>query len=314
MLSTEKTLSLDAMDKYWRRVEPYIAADTEFVASQKIDGLSINLTYVNGVYVQATTSGNGLVGSDKTARVQLIPDVLKTLPVPWSGQISGECFMTDSNFTKLNDLLTLEGSENQKTSRNSTAGLINAGTIKNEVQKLALLSFKVWGVYEKDNADIFGSYSKYTDQLEKARSLGFTPVDYHLFTKSTFDGNKDLEYITGLEYENDGVVYRLNDQEKARQLGVMDDYLNAVTALKPVPAGAITTVTAITWMQGTQELSPIVWYEPVNLGGAICQKVAGHSVKNLIDCGAFPGNKVFITRSGGVIPKLNHVSKASNFS
>ncbi len=313
MVSTEKTLTLDAMDKYWRRVEPVIDENTLFVASQKIDGLSLNLTYDDGILIQATTSGNGLIGSDKTSRAQLIPDIPKILNFKWSGQVSGECFMTDSNFTKLNEILDSEGSERQKTSRNSTSGLINAGSIKNASQKLALLSFKVWGVYEKDNADIFGSYDLYTSQLEKAVELGFTSVDHHLFKKSEFDGQKDLDYIANLEYENDGVVYRLNDQNKARQLGAMDDYLNAVTALKPVPAGAITTVTKITWMQGTQELSPIVWYEPVNLGGAICQKTAGHSVKNLIDCAAFPGNKVFITRSGGVIPKLNHVSKAANY-
>lgn len=313
MFSTEKTLTLDAMDKYWRRVDPVINENTLFVGSQKIDGLSLNLTYEDGMLIQATTSGNGLVGSDKTERVQMIPDVLKILNLKWSGQVSGECFMTDANFSKLNDLLDSEGSERQKTSRNSTSGLINAGTIKNAPKKLELLSFKVWGVYEKNNADQFGSYATYVEQLQKAEMLGFKPVDYWTFTKSEFNGQKDLDYIAELEYENDGVVYRLNDQEKARQLGVMDDYLNAVTALKPVPAGAVTTVTKITWMQGTQELSPIVWYEPVNLGGAICQKTAGHSVKNLIDCGAFPGNKVFITRSGGVIPKLNHVSKADNY-
>ena len=313
MLSTEKTLTLDAMDKYWRRVDPVITASDLFVGSQKIDGLSINLTYENGNLVKASTSGDGLIGSEKTSRVSLIPDVLETLNSEWSGQISGECFMTDDNFTKLNEMLLSEGSKQQKTSRNSTSGLINAGTVKNEAQKMALLSFKVWGVYEKGSADVFGSYSTYVEQLEKAKSLGFNPVDYWTFTKENFNGQKDLDYIAELEYENDGIVYRLNDQEKARALGAMDDYLNAVTALKPIPAGAITTVTNITWMQGTQELSPIVWYEPVNLGGAICQKVAGHSVKNLIDCGAFPGNKVFITRSGGVIPKLNNVSKAANY-
>ena len=313
MFSTEKTLTLDAMDKYWRRIGAYLESTSEIVGSQKIDGLSINLTYEQGVLVRATTSGNGLVGSDKTERVKYIPDVLKELSQKWSGQVSGECFMTDTNFTKLNEILAQEGSEQQKTSRNSTAGLINAGTIKNIEQKMALLSFKVWGVYEKGNADVFGSYDFYTDQLHKAEELGFVPVSYWVFRKCEFDGQKDLDYIAELEYENDGVVYRLNRQDHARQLGVMDDYLNAVTALKPIPAGAITTVTKITWMQGTQELSPIVWYEPVNLGGAICQKTAGHSVKNLIDCGAFPGNQVFITRSGGVIPKLNNVSKAANY-
>ena len=313
MFSTEKTLTLDAMEKYWRRVEPFIDNSTEFVGSQKIDGLSINLTYEDGVLMRATTSGNGVVGSDKTDRVRLIPDILKILPVVWSGQVSGECFMTDSNFTKLNEILDSEGSERQKTSRNSTSGLINAKNIKNADRKLALLSFKVWGIYEKGNADLYGSYAKYTDQLSKAKELGFNPVDNWVFTKDKFNGESDLSKIAELDYENDGVVYRINDQGKLRQLGAMDDYLNGVTALKPIPAGAITTVTKITWMQGTQELSPIVWYEPVNLGGAICQKTAGHSIKNLIDCAAFPGNKVFITRSGGVIPKLNHVSKASNY-
>ena len=313
MFSTEKTLSIDEMGKFWRRLDPVLTSSDLIVGSQKIDGLSINLTYENGILVKATTSGDGLVGSDKTDRCKLIPDVLKTLNSEWSGQISGECFMTDANFTALNQLLAEEGSKQQKTSRNSTSGLINAGTLKNAERKMALLSFKCWGVYEKGDSDFFGSYPTYTEQLEKAKALGFTPVDYWTFKKEDFNGQKDLDYIAELEYENDGVVYRLNDQAKARDLGAMDDYLNAVTALKPIPDGAVTTVTKITWMQGSQELSPIVWYEPVNLGGAICQKTAGHSVKNLIDCAAFPGNQVFITRSGGVIPKLNHVSKAENF-
>ena len=94
MLSTEKTLTLDAMDKYWRRVDPVITASDLFVGSQKIDGLSINLTYENGNLVKASTSGDGLIGSEKTSRVSLIPDVLETLNSEWSGQISGECFMT----------------------------------------------------------------------------------------------------------------------------------------------------------------------------------------------------------------------------
>lgn len=314
MFSTEKTLEVSDMDKYWRRINPVASSTDEIVESQKIDGLSLNLTYVLGKLVQATTSGDGFVGSDKTAKTKMMKKIPQELPEQWSGQISGEAHLTDSSFAELNQILAEEGADLQKTSRNSAAGLINSENLSQAEKKLALMDFRVWGVYEEGKSDMFGSYAKYSDQLEKARALGFIPVAYTIISKATFDGDKALEWLTTFDFECDGLVYRLNDNEKARELGTADDYINAATALKPIPEGALTTVTKITWQMGSKELSPVVWYEPVVLGGATCEKASGHSVKNLIDLEAYPGQQIFVTRQGGVIPKVNHRSKAANYS
>lgn len=309
MVSTEKTLEISEMDRYWRRLNPIYTKDLEIVESLKIDGLSINLTYLDGKLVRATTSGNGEVGSDKTAKAYMM-SIPKELPEAWSGQISGEAHMTDANFGRLNEILREEGAEEQKTTRNSTAGLINSENLTRAAEKLQLLDFKVWGVYEDEKSTMWGSYQKYTDQLEKARQLGFTPVEYRLVTRDTWNGEEGLARLSDVEYECDGLVYRVNDNAKAESLGAADDYLNAVTALKPVPEGALTTVTAITWEVGSKEITPTIHYEPITLGGAVCTKVAGHSLKNLIALEAFVGNRIYIQRSGGVVPRGYHRNKA----
>ena len=161
---------------------------------------------------------------------------------------------------------------------------------------------------------MYGSYPTYSEQLEKARELGFEPVEYHIVSQRTFDGEKAFNWLSEFDYECDGIVYRLNSNEKARALGAADDFINAAVALKPVPEGALTTVTNITWEVGSREITPTVHYEKVVLGGATCSKTSGHSVKNLIACEASIGNQIFVVRSGGVIPKMYHKSKAEAFS
>ena len=96
---------------------------------------SLNLTYVLGKLVQATTSGDGFVGSDKTAKTKMMTKIPQELPEQWSGQISGEAHLTDSSFAELNEILAAEGSDLQKTSRNSAAGLINSENLTNPEKK-----------------------------------------------------------------------------------------------------------------------------------------------------------------------------------
>ena len=302
MFSTDKSMTVEALTSYRNRIG---ANARDIVVSTKVDGLAVSIEYKDGVLVQAVTRGNGLIGQDVTAKIKMIPSIPNTLAMPFTGRVRGECFMTYTNFDKLNAVLVRHGEAVQSNPRNSTAALLNAKNIKNASKKLALASFEAYGVYE-DGADEYGSYGTYTEQLAKAEALGFKAVPAKMIESvEAFEPDGFKALLDSLDHPCDGVVLRVNDNNKARALGTGRNYLNAVTAFKYAPEIAIGVVKEIEWSAGTREISPVVILEnPVELDGAQITRIMGHTVKNLIDMGAAPGCEVAVVRSGGVIPKL----------
>lgn len=307
MFSTDKSLSIQEMVPFWNRVQ----GATEYVASNKVDGLATNLVYENGKLVMACTRGNGTVGRIFTQKALKMQD--KRLPKRasgFSGKVRGEVYLTDADFEKLNAILLEEGSEPQDNCRNSAAGLINSGLaeMKNASKKLQLLSFRAYGVYDDEDptTDIFGSYENYSEQLDKAKQMGFETVEYTIFrTREQVEIflQSAKEWLKHLGFPNDGIVIRVNNQEFARKKGAAKKYLNAVTAFKFAPEMALATVKDIIWQQGSTEYTPVIIIEPTELAGAVINRVGGHSVKNLIELEAYPGNKIALVRSGEVIPR-----------
>lgn len=308
MYSTDKSLTPDELSTYWNRT----AGTDEYIYSQKIDGLAVDLTYRDGVLHTASTRGDGYIGRLFTSKIQYmtcIPSVLKDNS--FNGKVRGEIFLTDAAFEKLNALLEAAEEETQSNCRNSASGLINAATIKNPEGKLGLLNFRAYGVYDDTDplTDDWGSYELYSQQLEKARDLGFIPVDYFVF-HSRYDLKLDeMEtWLKAYDFPNDGIVLRVNNNANARKMGTGSKYLNAVTAYKFKPERVLVKVVDIEFSLGSREIVPVIKIEPVDLDGARITSVGGHSVKNLIDLEAAPGNYIAIERSGGVIPRAYHRS------
>lgn len=309
MYSTDKSLTPEELQPYWNRT----AGAKLYVRSQKVDGLAVDLTYKKGVLLSATTRGNGLVGSIFTSKIGFISCIPNYLSAQFSGKVRGEIFLSYKAFEKLNKILKEGEEEPQENCRNSAAGLINGdiSNIKNKERKLDLLSFRAYGVYDEEDptTDIYGSYSTYTEQLEKARSLGFTPVEYSTFSdpQDFISDIPNLEtWLHSFDFPNDGIVIRINDQEDLRSRGAAAKYLNGVTAFKFEPEVALVKVLNIEWEQGSVDITPVIIVEPTYLDGAEIKRVSGHSVKNLIDIEAYPGSSITILRSGSVIPVGRH--------
>ena len=163
--------------------------------------------------------------------------------------------------------------------------------------------------------DDYGSYATYEEQLLKAKALGFPTVEFVKFKKRDMVSPETLEgWLKSFPYDNDGIVYRVNDQAFARSLGTGSNFLKAVTAFKFKPEMVLVTVKDIEWSVGSREIVPVVLFDPVELDGAVIARASGHSVSNLIALEAYPGSTVALVRSGSVIPRLYHRSAYEQFA
>lgn len=311
MCSTDKAFSMDELRSYRNRT----AGTTEYLVSQKVDGMAVDLTYEGGLLKNASTRGNGTIGRTFINRAMDIPVIQKSLPVKFTGKVRGEIFLTYAGFDLLNEILAAGGEEAQSNCRNSAAGLINNDSLLNPEKKLQLLNFRAYGLYDEDGEvapDDWGSYATYSQQLQHVWELGYTPVEYNIYSSlDAIDFSKMEAWIKGFDFPNDGIVIRVNNNEQARKMGRAEKYLNAVTAYKFKPDFQLVKVTGIEWSIGSREIVPVIKIEPIELEGATVTSVGGHSVKNLIDIEAAPGNYISIIRSGGVIPRAYHRNMAS---
>lgn len=309
--STDKALSAEEMASFFNRVSPY--RNYPFVLSTKMDGVSLILFYEQGVLVNASTRGNGMVGSKCLDKVIHVPSIPNILPVEFTGQIRGELTISHANFDRFNNLLESNNEPKQANSRNSVSGLLNNKSLKSLKEKMALTSFNAFGVYDENSvsADEFGSYDLYSYQLDKARSLGFTPVEYRIF-----DNAESLRSFINLNYDSlgdeisskdtrcDGVVIRLNNNTFARKLGYAAKYINAATALKFNPEYALVSLKDVEWSYGSDEITPVAIFDPVELDGAMVSRCSMHSIKNMVDLDVLkPGDTFILVKSGGIIPR-----------
>jgi DNA ligase (NAD+) len=304
MFSTDKALTEDELRSFWNRT----AGAKEYVLTTKIDGLSVNLVYDDGILITATTRGDGYTGRAFTSKVPHIKCIPTKLTEKFTGKVRGEVYLTDEAFEKLNGILADGEEELQSNSRNSTSGLINSQDLKNPERKLPLLKFRAFGVYDDaDEGDDWGSYENYTDQLAKATALGFNAVEAKTFARpSDFIPADHKDWIDNFEAACDGVVLRVNNQAFARNLGTGKNYINGATAFKYKPEIVLAKVIDIKWQVGSKSITPVVIIEETELDGARINNVGGHSVKNLIACDAVPGRTIALVRSGGVIPRMYH--------
>lgn len=136
MLSQNKALTLDELMKWLNAMckKGY----TEFSASEKADGMSCSLHYLEGRLSKAVSRGDGEVGTDITAKVSYIVPV--TLPMPFTGEVRGELLLSNSNFAALNAIINAAGTDAYENQRNGVVGVLNSDDIA--VDRIALLSFK----------------------------------------------------------------------------------------------------------------------------------------------------------------------------
>ena len=317
MLSLENTYSVDELRDFDRRVRELSGRrEVPYVAELKLDGLSMALTYENGILTRGVTRGDGVTGEDVTANVKTIRSVplkidaekLAGIGNPKRFEVRGEVIMAHKAFRAANAQREAAGEAPFANPRNAAAGTIRQLDPK---------------VVAERKLDIFLYYllvdgrpplTEHWKVLEAIKHLGFKVNPDRKLAKS-FDDL--LGYIQEmdtkrekLEYEIDGVVVKVNEIGLWDELGVTAKSPRWAIAFKYPAQQATTEVKDIRAQVGrTGTLTPVADLEPVDVGGVTVSHATLHNMDEIERLGVRIGDTVLIQRAGEVIPQVLKVTQ-----
>lgn len=279
-------------------------------AQKKLDGLSLSLVYVDGVLSTAATRGNGLVGENVTEQAKRIAGVPHTIPTTDEFvEVRGEVVMPREAFLELNAILADQGKKLFANPRNAAAGSIRQkDPAVTEKRRLRFIAFGV-------TADTFIDLPNESDCLRRLGQLGFEYVEHGTGSGSaahvhnlTFQHSTTAELRSMLEFDIDGMVYKVDHRQTRFQIGATSRAPRWAIAHKFAAEKAITRLEAIDWQVGrTGIIAPVARLTPVNVGGVIVSNATLHNIDEIIRLGVHPGLYVEIQRAGDVIPQVLRV-------
>ncbi|MEX2090983.1 MAG: NAD-dependent DNA ligase LigA [Candidatus Paceibacterota bacterium] len=287
-----------------------------FYADLKMDGLAIELRYEDGILVQASTRGNGLIGENVTQNirtVEAVPLQLKSggKPVPKELLVRGEVFITKKEFARINKEQNKKNEKLYANPRNFAAGTIRQ--LDSSITAGRKLSFYAYSVVDTDGA--YGSYFKTHDAEYRAlNEWGIGTNPHGRIAKTTDDilafHNEWEKKRDTLDYEFDGVVISVNDNETYHRVGIVGKSPRGAIAFKFSPKSAQTIVEDVQIQVGrTGALTPVAHLRPVQIGGTTVSRATLHNMDEIERLGVKIGDTVVVGRAGDVIPDILQVLK-----
>lgn len=270
----------------------------EFVLEYKFDGLTINLTYDNGLLVQAATRGNGIVGEGILAQARTIKTIPLSIPYKGKLEVRGECYMKLSTLARLNE----SGAETLKNARNAAAGAIrNLDPRITAERNLDCACYNIG--YIEGN-----SFKTRREMYSFMHDCGF-PMDEYVYYGKIDDVINEIERVTerrrDLDLLIDGMVVKLNDIGLHDRMGYTDKFPRGEIAYKFPAEEQSTTILDITWEVGrTGKLTPLAHLRPVDFLGVTVQRATLNNSDDIRRKRVGIGSKVLIRRSNDVIPEI----------
>ena len=298
-------------DELLKWMQTVVPAGTEFTVGPKYDGTSCSLIYKNGELVQASTRGNGMVGSDITENARTIKSIPLSIPLMDDCEIRGEILMPKSSFQKLNKERLEQGLEPFANERNAAAGSIKQ--LNSRITAERNLIFRPFCVF-CDNAN----FEKQTEMINFANSIGFY-TDIQDFTSADpykiirYIEDFEQKYLKNMDYCMDGVVIKVNDLNWQEKLGYSQKVPYWAKAFKFKQESASTKLIDVKWFVGrTGKLTPVGILEPVQVDGTIIKQVTLNNIEYINNMNIQIGSYIFIERGGQVIPKVTGVDYERN--
>lgn len=313
MLSLDNAFSDDDVQEFTDRIRRFLGlSETEdlvITAEPKIDGLSLSLTYEDGVLVKAATRGDGRVGEDVTANARTldtVPDTLGGAGWPARIEIRGEVYMSDAAFAALNTQEEAAGRKLYMNPRNAAAGSLRQKDPSVTAQRPLLFFAYAWG-------DLSAPFAE--TQLQAVEALAAWGFD----TNELFMAHESVEGLltayrdmvdrrAALGYDIDGVVYKVNRLDWQDRLGKVSRFPRWAIAHKFPAEKAVTTLEAIDIQVGrTGSLTPVARLTPITVGGVVVSNATLHNEDEIERLDVRIGDKVEIQRAGDVIPQVLRV-------
>jgi DNA ligase (NAD+) len=308
MLSLGNIFAEEEVEEFCARVRRFLGltdgAPLDVVAEAKIDGLSCSLRYENGELVQAATRGDGYEGEDVTANVRVVEAIPKRLQgAPKIFEARGEVYMRHADFAALNARQAAAGKPIYANPRNFAAGSLRQLDPRMTAERPLQFFAYAWGeVSEPFASTQFGAieamhrFGLPTNPLTKlCRSAAEMLAQYHSIE----------EKRATLEYDIDGVVYKVNDLALQQRLGFVSRSPRWAVAHKFPAEQATTIVEAIGINVGrTGALTPLAKLKPVTVGGVVVSNATLHNEDEIARKDVRVGDTVLIQRAGDVIPQV----------
>ncbi len=314
MTSLDNTYSADEMREFDERVKKNLKGETaEYVVELKFDGISTSLLYEHGAWVRGATRGDGTSGDDVTNNLRTI----RSIPVSFGSEagsppsvieIRGEVYMTKKVLEEINRGKEKSGEEPFANPRNAAAGSLKL--LDPKIVAARRLNIFVWGVGYYEGAD----FKTHAEVLEYLKKAGFR-VNPHYKLCRTID--EAVAYCDlweskrdALEFDVDGMVLKVNSLAQREKLGFTSKSPRWAMAYKFPAQKALTEVEDIIVQVGrTGVVTPVALLKPVHLSGTTVSRATLHNFDEIERLDVMIGDKVYVEKSGEIIPKVLSVAK-----
>ena len=307
MLSLGNTYSLDELHEFIERIEREVGT-TEYVCELKFDGTAISLTYEHGALLRAVTRGDGRQGDDVTANIRTIRSVpLRLQGEGWPDyfEIRGEVLMPYASFEKINREREEAGEQLFANPRNAAAG-----TLKQQASSVVARRGLDCYLYQLAGENL--PFTSHKEALMAAKAWGFKISDTTRLCHSreeidAFIAHWDEARRT-LPFATDGIVIKVNDFARRRQLGFTSKAPKWAVAYKFKAEEALTRLESIDYQVGrTGAITPVANLAPVQLAGTTVKRATLHNAEQIALLDIRIGDMVYVEKGGEIIPKITAV-------
>ncbi len=309
MLSLDNAFTAEDVGAFLTRCRKLLYKESlEFIAEPKIDGLSAALTYEDGVLVRAGTRGNGEVGEDITKNVKTIrniPHQLAGSHFPKTIEVRGEIYLPKKAFFTLNETREKEGLPLFANPRNAAAGSVRQ--LDASITASRPLHFFAYAAVAAVSEKEVTSTQEALLTLLKIWGFEVNPLIQKCLNEKDLLSfyEKINEIRSSLDYDIDGVVYKINSFKDQEALGFIARSPRWALAHKFPAQQAITTLNNILIQVGrTGVLTPVADLAPINVGGVVVSRATLHNEEEIARKDIRIGDKVLIQRAGDVIPQI----------
>ena len=287
--------------------------DFKILAETKVDGLSASLIYENHKLVRALTRGDGLQGEDITNNIIHVDNVKKNLPIefPEKLEIRGEVFMPKIAFIKLNEERKANNQQIFSTARNAASGSIRQ--LDPEITKQRKLRFFGYTIVSKEK--YFGETLLDTRNILLNNNFALnTPSALCSSVEEMIAFFNHINDIRDeLEYEIDGIVYKLNSYEQQKKIGFTSRFPKWALAHKFPAEEVATKIVDVKFQVGrTGSITPVAILKEVLVGGVKISRATLHNQDEIKRLNINIGDIVKLQRAGDVIPKIIGVKETAN--
>ncbi len=309
MLSLSNSYNIDEVKDFITRIKKTIEEDVEFVCELKFDGISISLTYENGLFVKAVTRGDGTQGDDVTTNVKTI----RTIPLRLKGEypnffeMRGEIIMPHKSFNTINAEREEVGLPPFANPRNAAAGTIKLQDSK-EVAKRKLDQYCYFMMMDDDKMIFKNHY----ESLTAAKQWGFNVSNFMAICNSVDEIEDFINYWDEkrkeLPFDIDGIVIKVNDFRQREILGYTAKSPRWAIAYKFKAEEVRTKLLSVDFQVGRHgTITPVANLEPVQLAGTVVKRATLHNADFINQLDLHYDDIVSVEKGGEIIPKITSV-------